>query len=198
MNDNPTAHIRSLAKSFGYAFRGLWRCILGERNMRIHLSVGFFLLLFSPFYAFSPLESALVFLTIGGVLAAEVFNTAIETLVDMVSPSFDRLAAAAKDIAAGAVLISALTAAGVGAALFLRKEPLMAILNWFTARPLLLLPLVLLLAGDLWFIFLFGRNFSKSKGKVRGKGFNHKSLPGSAGRGDSAEKADRTDKLPLN
>lgn len=193
VNDRPTDHIRSLAKSFGFAFRGLWRCILGERNMRIHLSVGFFILLFSPFYGFSPVEAALLAITIGGVLAAEVFNTAIETLVDMVSPNFNRLAAAAKDIAAGAVLISALTAAGVGAALLLKKEPFMDILNWFNTRPLLLIPLGIFVAGDLWFIFFFGRNWSRGRIKTANRVKTLKGSPGQPADGD-----EDTDKLPLN
>src|SRR5699024_9295907 len=99
--------IRSLVKSFGYAFRGLWICISNERNMRIHLVTAVLLVLFSLVFGLSRMEYAILFFALGFVITAEMVNTAIEALVDLQSPAYDNLARIAKDVAAGAVLIAA-------------------------------------------------------------------------------------------
>jgi diacylglycerol kinase (ATP) len=66
-----------------------------------------------------PTEWAVLCLTIGLVLAAEAANTAVETVCNLVSPTYDPLVKRAKDVAAAGVLISAVAAVGVAAALFL-------------------------------------------------------------------------------
>ena len=67
---------------------------------------------------FSILEQAVLLLTIAGVITAEMVNTAIETVINKISPEFHPLAKAAKDVAAGAVLVQAIAALGVGVVLF--------------------------------------------------------------------------------
>ena len=67
---------------------------------------------------FSMLEQAVLLLTIAGVISAEMVNTAIETVINKISPEFHPLAKAAKDVAAGAVLVQAIAALGVGVVLF--------------------------------------------------------------------------------
>ncbi len=67
---------------------------------------------------FSMLEQAVLLLTIAGVITAEMVNTAIETVINKISPEFHPLAKAAKDVAAGAVLVQAIAALGVGVVLF--------------------------------------------------------------------------------
>ena len=111
---------RALFKSFLYAFRGVRFCVKNERNMRIHLAAAVFVTAFSLVYGLTPGEYAVLFLTIGAVIAAEAVNTAIEAVVNLESPSYNELARIAKDVAAGTVLLTALTACIVGFCLFFR------------------------------------------------------------------------------
>ncbi len=108
---------RGLLPSFGYAWRGVARSA-GQRNMRIHLALGLAAALLGLGLGLAPVEWAVLALTIGLVLAAEAFNTAIEQAVDLASPARHPLAGAAKDAAAGGVLIAAVAAVAVALALF--------------------------------------------------------------------------------
>ena len=107
--------MKSLLKSFGYAFSGIRYCIENERNMRIHTVITLYVLLFARFFDFTREDYALLMLTIGGVIALEAVNTAVEVLCEKVSSKEDSYIKHAKDIAAGAVLIAAVVSV-VGAA----------------------------------------------------------------------------------
>lgn len=85
-----------------------------EKHMRIHFISAIVVLLAALFLKVTPLEFALLALSILAVLCAEMLNTAIEAVVDLVSPGFHPLAKTAKDTAAGAVLITACGAAIMG------------------------------------------------------------------------------------
>jgi diacylglycerol kinase len=109
----------NLTRSFGYAFRGIIDALTRERNLRIHFAAGAFALFFSGrYYALSRAETALLVLCVGFVVAAEMLNTAIEKSVDLTTAAIHPLAKTAKDVAAGAVLISAATSIAVGFLLF--------------------------------------------------------------------------------
>lgn len=82
--------------------------------MRIHFVAAIAVLLVALFLKVSPVEFALLALSILSVLCAEMFNTSIEAVVDLVSPDYHPLAKIAKDTAAGAVLITACGAAIMG------------------------------------------------------------------------------------
>ena len=107
-----------LVKSFKCAVIGIISCIRSERNFRIHLCVLFYVVWFSAFYDFSSPEKAILALTIGFVIACEMLNSSIEADIDLTSPEYNRLAGLSKDIAAGAVLVSAITAIVVAWNLF--------------------------------------------------------------------------------
>ena len=96
--------MRAFIASFGYAARGVGRAVQAERNFRFELCAAVYVLLACPFFGFAPAEWALVFLCIGGVLALELVNSAIERAVEDPDPAHWRPAGAAKDMAAGAVL----------------------------------------------------------------------------------------------
>ncbi len=85
-----------------------------EKHMRIHFIAAIAVLLVALFLKVSPVEFALLALSILSVLCAEMFNTSVEAVVDLVSPGFHPLAKIAKDTAAGAVLITACGAAIMG------------------------------------------------------------------------------------
>lgn len=109
---------RSLNESFIYAISGLRETILKERNMKIHLLAAFFAVLLGVIFSLNRIEWGFLFLTICIVLTAEMINTAIERTVDLVTDNYHPLAKAAKNVAAGAVFLSALIAVVMGIIIF--------------------------------------------------------------------------------
>ena len=116
-----------IIKGFGWAMRGVWRCAREEWHFRFHLVIAFYVLLFAPYFSLSRAEGALLALTIGGVLVAELFNSAVERTIDRVSTERHPLAGAAKDMAAGAVLVAAIAAVAVAVCLFWKPDVWFAI-----------------------------------------------------------------------
>lgn len=112
---------RRILRSFGYAFAGIVATARTQPNFVIHLVAATCALALAVVLQLSPAEIAVLALTIAAVLAAEMLNTAVEALADLVSPEFHPLVKVAKDAAAGAVLITALGAILVGLALFLPR-----------------------------------------------------------------------------
>lgn len=111
----------SLLKSFGFAFAGIKAAVLAERNMRIHLVISLFVLVAGVWFSLSPTEWMFVLFAIGGMLALEMINSAIERIVDLVTADYHSLAKAAKDMAAGAVLVYAIICVMIGIIIFLPK-----------------------------------------------------------------------------
>ncbi|MCF8365942.1 MAG: diacylglycerol kinase family protein [Bacteroidales bacterium] len=107
--------------SFKYAFRGIAYLIKTQHNAWIHLFAAIAVVLGGFYFSISQTEWIILVLTIGMVFMAEAINTAIELLVDKISPQYDDLAGRIKDIAAGAVLISAIAAAITGIIIFAPK-----------------------------------------------------------------------------
>lgn len=99
--------VTKLIKSFIYALEGLKYTIGTQRNMRIHYIAALIVLLLAINLPISKLEVLVLFVTIILVLFAELINTAIEALVDLVTEEYHPLAKVAKDVAAGAVLLTA-------------------------------------------------------------------------------------------
>lgn len=93
---------------FGFAFSGLWYAIRTQVNMKVHIALAILALALGIALHISAVEFALVFVAISVVMVAEMFNTVIELCVDLASPSYHPLAKIAKDVAAGAVLLSAI------------------------------------------------------------------------------------------
>jgi diacylglycerol kinase (ATP) len=118
----PAAQQRSLlrrrAASFGHAFRGVWVALRSELHLQFHAVATVLVLGLGTYFRLSPTEWALVALAVASVWAAELFNTAIETLTNLASPGYHPLAGKAKDVAAGAVLLAALGAVVVGGLVF--------------------------------------------------------------------------------
>lgn len=119
--------LKKRIQSFKYAFKGIRSMFLTEPNAWIHLIVMVLVILAGLYFSITPGQWIAVVLCIGFVLAAEAFNTAIEALTDLASPGEHPLAAKAKDVAAGAVLFSAITAIIVGLFVFLPE--LLAVLK---------------------------------------------------------------------
>ena len=93
-------------RSFGFAIGGI-KVALKEQNLRFYLLSAIIVIILAILTGLTIIEWCIIIIVIFLVLAAEIFNTAIEKVVDLVSPNFHPLAKAAKDIAAGAVLVIA-------------------------------------------------------------------------------------------
>ncbi len=104
----------AVVQSFNYAFEGVIHVLRTQRNMRIHFAIAAAVLGLAFFYGVTRLELIALMIAVAFVLIAEMVNTAVEATIDLSTPSFDPLAKVAKDIAAGAVLIAAVNAIGVG------------------------------------------------------------------------------------
>jgi len=113
--------LRKTFRSFTFAFRGIALVFRHENNTRIHLLATGLVIIAGWVLQLTYVEWAIIITQIGLVWAAEAFNSAIEKLVDFISPQIHPKAGAIKDIAAGAVLFVAISAALVGIIIFGRK-----------------------------------------------------------------------------
>lgn len=107
-----------LSQSFSWAIRGIFETVAGGTNMKIHLIAAVTVLVMGWALGLARLEWAIVSLTIFMVLAAETINTAIEKTVDLITDDHHPLARVAKDMAAGAVLLTALNSVIVAILVF--------------------------------------------------------------------------------
>ncbi|WP_246142916.1 diacylglycerol kinase family protein [Pasteuria penetrans] len=105
-------------RSAQHAWRGLEYTLRTQRNMRIYCAALGCAILFALVMSFTILEWLMLLLPIGAVLGAELFNTALEAVVDLVSPQYHPLAKVAKDTAAAAVSIAVVLAVAVVIGLF--------------------------------------------------------------------------------
>lgn len=110
--------ITKVLRSFRYALDGLKYTFVTQRNMRIHFLIAISVLLLSLYLPLTKMEVFALFICITLVLFAELINTVMETIVDMVTEEYHPLAKIAKDVAAGAVLLTAGLAVIVGFSLF--------------------------------------------------------------------------------
>ncbi|NWF76483.1 MAG: diacylglycerol kinase [Nitrospirae bacterium] len=101
-------------KSANFAIEGILHAAKTQRHLRYHFYTAAFVLLLSYILGISRFEFLIITLSVIAVLLAEMFNTAIETVVDIISPEESEKARIAKDIAAGAVLITAFGVAVIG------------------------------------------------------------------------------------
>jgi diacylglycerol kinase len=113
--------IRGLVASFGYAFAGLAYSFRTQRNFRIHISIGLLGAVAGVMLGLSLVEWAVFAAMVTLVLAAEMVNTMVESLVDLVTQQYHPLAKVAKDVAAGIVLLTAIGSVVVGLLIFLPK-----------------------------------------------------------------------------
>jgi len=113
-------NVKKLIKSFGYALEGIWASFK-QQNMRIHLTSALIVVVAGLLTGLSTVEWLIIILMIALVIGAEMINSAIESVVDLASPTFHPLAKQAKDIAAGAVLIFAITSVVIGLIIFVPK-----------------------------------------------------------------------------
>ncbi|OQY22188.1 MAG: hypothetical protein B6I34_06250 [Anaerolineaceae bacterium 4572_32.1] len=114
----------SLPASFRWAFAGLWHAIRTQRNIRIHILASAAVTAMGLWLGLDATRWTVLILTIALVFFAELINTVIETTIDLVTTEYHPLAKAAKDTAAGAVLVTSMAAVAIG--LLILGPPLLA------------------------------------------------------------------------
>jgi len=145
--------IRKLRDSFRYALRGLKLCVQSERNLRVHITAAFYVIVFSILGQASGTDMAILCLCFGLTMSAELMNTAVERLCDKQASGYDEIVRNAKDIAAAAVLVCALACVAVGICIFLRNGVLMRALFRLAGHPFLIVALIFSFFVGWWFIF---------------------------------------------
>ena len=112
---------KKFIKSFKYARSGAEHALRTQRNLWIHITAALAVVIIAACYRVSLGELAILTAAIFGVIVAEMFNTAIEELVNILSPDHRLEAALAKNVAAGAVLLAAAGAVVVGCFIFIPR-----------------------------------------------------------------------------
>lgn len=101
-------------QSFQYAFAGIWYTLKTQRNAQIHLTIAILIFVIGLVLDITLTEWAIVALTMGFVIVTEMLNTVAESAMDYATTDYNPHVKIVKDVAAGAVLVSALTAVMVG------------------------------------------------------------------------------------
>jgi diacylglycerol kinase len=120
-DDKNSSCLKKRALSFQYAFNGIYNAIKTQTNIRIHLFAAAIVIFSGLYFRISTWEWFLVIISMGLVISAELFNSAIEALADHVASEKNERIGTIKDMAAGAVLICAIAAAIIGVLIFLPK-----------------------------------------------------------------------------
>jgi diacylglycerol kinase len=105
-------------RSFRYAFQGIGYALRTQRNARVHAAIACLVIAAGIYFRVNSVEWAVLALTIGTVFSAEMINTVAELAVDLLTQHYHPMAKIAKDVGAGAVLVAAIAAIGVGVAIF--------------------------------------------------------------------------------
>jgi diacylglycerol kinase (ATP) len=114
MNERPSLTFAARARSFGYAIRGIRVLLVSQPNAWIHAVATVLVCALGFAFDLSAAEWCWLVLAMAAVWTAEALNTAVESLTDLVSPTFHPLAGKAKDIAAAGVLIAAIASVVIG------------------------------------------------------------------------------------
>ncbi len=133
----PKSRDHSLLGSFNFAIEGVIHVLRRERNMRVHFALATVVLVLAFAYDVTKVELMALLIAISFVLIAEMVNTAVEEMIDLSTGRYDPRAKIAKDVAAGAVLISAVVAATIGYLIFVDRirSPTYHLLNEVRAIP---------------------------------------------------------------
>ena len=121
MQENQKFFFVDRIRSFKYAFSGLKLFFINDHNGRVHLFAAIIVIALSFYLQLSGFEWIAILSVISAVIVAEIINSAIEKLADVVSPEYHPKIKVVKDLAAAAVLVAAFTAVAVGLIIFLPK-----------------------------------------------------------------------------
>lgn len=116
---NQKFNLKDRIRSFKYAFSGIFEAIREEMNMKIHLVAAVSVIMAGLFFSVTSVEWIILLFCIGGVWAMELINSSIENLADSITKEPHENIRKAKDMAAGAVLVSSIIALIIGCMIFL-------------------------------------------------------------------------------
>jgi diacylglycerol kinase (ATP) len=119
--EHPKFSVRKRIKSFQYAFSGIGKFLQSEHNGRLHLLATILVIATALFLKVSFIEAAVLTITVGFVWVAEMFNTCVEKAMDFISVEEHKEIKFIKDVAAGAVLVAAISALLIGLFIFIPK-----------------------------------------------------------------------------
>lgn len=114
LKDPKLSEWKRFFRSFIFAWSGIIQTFKTERNFQIHVSISFIMLIVGMLLGFTTFEWVLLLFLLGGMLSLELINTALEHVVDLITPDYHPHAKAAKDAAAGAVLVYAFLSVIIG------------------------------------------------------------------------------------
>jgi diacylglycerol kinase (ATP) len=120
--------------SFNYAIAGLIHAIRTQRNMQLHLAAAITVLALSLFFDLNRLELGLIIVAISFVIFAELINTAVEIIIDIISKEYNFKARIAKNISAAAVVIASINAIFIAYLVFFDKAQQLSLALIFTIR----------------------------------------------------------------
>ena len=153
--------------SFFYGFRGIWDAICTEGHLRFHFTAAFYVLLLSPFFELNAAQYGVLILLSAAVIAAELFNTAIETVCNLITRERSYYVRLAKDISAAAVLVLSIAAVAVAAVFFWNAAAFASMLAFFAANPILAAAFLLSAVCAVFFFFFFSREIWERISKNR-------------------------------
>ena len=110
--------IRRLFKSFTYASRGLVKTFREEQNLRIQTTIAVVVAIAAWYFNLSGIEWCVLILAIGMVVLAEIINTAVELISDVLKPRINEYVKTVKDVMAAAVMMSSIAAVIIGIIIF--------------------------------------------------------------------------------
>lgn len=142
-------------KSFKAAFVGIWSAVRSEGHLRFHLVAACYVIAFSFFYDLSKAQWAVILLLISAIIAAELFNTAVENICDLVTKEQNEHIRIAKDVSAAAVLVLSFAAVITAFLFYFDIARIQYIAMYFISRPWLLILFVLSLIISVVFIGKF-------------------------------------------
>ena len=155
-----------IIKSFKNAIKGIIYAIKNERNMRIHTVATFCVFIFSLFFNLNSEKYILLILTCSIVMICELVNSALENLIDICATDYNSKAKAAKDISAGAVLLSALMAFFVGVLIFKDVRGYINLWNFLCRFPWSIVPAAIVGICLYYYIFM---GPAEIKNKIKSK-----------------------------
>ncbi len=150
--------MKDFFKAFVYAGEGIAEAVRSQRNFRFHIVAAIYVTAFSFFFELSKAEYVLLVLTFSSVMASEMINTAIEHAVDLASKEYSKTAKAAKDAAAGAVLVTAVFAVVTAIILFGDIDAIKGIISYYAGNIPQLIGLIVSFPIAYIFVFKVGTN----------------------------------------
>lgn len=143
--------------SFKFAVNGIYYTLKNEINFRVQIVVALYVMLYMSYSDIAKTKVAIVFLCFAVVLSAELFNTSIERIVDYFCLEKSQKARIIKDVAAGAVLLSALGAVYVGVTLLWDKYTFISFVSMIIGSTTNIAFAIASVILSLLFVFKFGK-----------------------------------------